>query len=377
MVLLLVPPAGAQEIGAAEKVVRNVFGTSLTRRMQNGEALVANQKVTTQAESAARLTLKDKSNLSLGPRAEVVFDEFVYDPGKNFASGTIKVAKGLLRFAGAQAKLDLKVRTPTATIGIRGTIFDVMVDGEGTEVAVREGSVEVDTPRGRRRVEAGQSLKVPPDGQPVIGEASKNMGKAVAAMLAMLPASKAVAASSPAAGQKAGTSAGKGGAVAVPAAVRRSKDLDSVLLLSVDGGTIAIQLREDLAPKHAAWLKQLVREAYFDGIGFHSVSPGFAAEAGDPSGTGRGGAIQAMDPELAKAGFKRGSVGMKASPSDPNTATSQFFILMKPAPHLDGKYTYIGDVIHGIDRVDRLSPGQPPKVPSRIRSLRVASDVAG
>ncbi len=373
--LLLAAPAGAVEIGAAEKVVRNVYGTSVTKRMTNGEPLVANQKVATEAESAARLTLKDSSNLSLGPRAEVILDEFVYNPAKNFAAGTIKVAKGLMRFAGAKARLDLKVKTPTATIGIRGTIFDVNVDGEGTEVTVREGSVEVETPRGTRRVRAGQSIRVPPSGQPQLGQASPEMEKAVGAMLAMLPASKVAAKTSPKSAPKAGKSAGKDKAMAVPAAVRRDKDLESVLLIAVDGGVVAVRLRDDLAPDHVAWLKQMVRANFYDGIGFHSVAPGFAAETGDPSGTGNGGDAKAMDPEFSEESFKRGSVGMKASPRDPKTATSQFFILMKPAPHLDGKYTYIGDVIHGIERVDRLSPGQPPKVPSRIRSMAVAADV--
>jgi cyclophilin family peptidyl-prolyl cis-trans isomerase len=83
-----------------------------------------------------------------------------------------------------------------------------------------------------------------------------------------------------------------------------------------------------------------------------------------------------MDAELTGTTFQRGSVGMKPKLGDAATATSQFFILLRDAPHLDGRYTYIGDVVYGLERIGRLPGGQPPRDPSRIVSMQVAADVA-
>jgi peptidylprolyl isomerase len=151
--------------------------------------------------------------------------------------------------------------------------------------------------------------------------------------------------------------------------------LDNVVLLDLKDGRVTILLRPDLAPKHVARVKQLVREHFYDGIIFHRVIPGFMAQTGDPTGTGTGGSkYPDLPAEFSKtAKFERGTIGAARS-SDPNSANSQFFIDFAPAPSLNGQYTIWGQVIGGMDAVDKVAPGEPPAKPDKIIKMQVAAD---
>jgi peptidylprolyl isomerase len=137
-------------------------------------------------------------------------------------------------------------------------------------------------------------------------------------------------------------------------------------------------MRPDLAPRHVARIKELVRMKFYDGLVFHRVIDGFMAQTGDPTGTGRGGSGQTLPAEFSNAPFKRGTVGM-ARASDPNSADSQFFICFAPAPFLDGQYTVWGQVTSGMEFVDKIKKGTGRNGmvsnPDKIIRLRVAADV--
>ena len=154
-----------------------------------------------------------------------------------------------------------------------------------------------------------------------------------------------------------------------------AESLENVLLLDLKDGRVTILLRPDLAPKHVERVKKLTREGFYNGIVFHRVIPGFMAQTGDPTGTGTGGSKY---PDLPaeftnKARFERGTVGAARS-SDPNSANSQFFIDFASATFLDGQYTIWGQVIDGMDAVDKIKPGEPPSNPDKIVKLQVAAD---
>ena len=164
-------------------------------------------------------------------------------------------------------------------------------------------------------------------------------------------------------------------AIAVPASAQKSRKLDNMLYLELKNGRVVIELYPDAAPKHVARIKELAREKFYDGIVFHRVIPGFMAQTGDPTGTGRGGSGRKLPAEFSRElSFERGTIGM-ARTSDPNSGDSQWFICFAPAPHLNGQYTIWGKVIEGMDLVDRIAPGEPPAQPDTIVSLRVAADV--
>ena len=164
-------------------------------------------------------------------------------------------------------------------------------------------------------------------------------------------------------------------AFAIPSMSFAADPLENVILLDLKYGRVTILLRPDLAPKHVERVKKLTREGFYDGIVFHRVIPGFMAQTGDPTGTGTGGSKY---PDLPaeftnKASFQRGTVGAARS-SDPNSANSQFFIDFAPATFLDGNYTIWGQVIGGMDEVDKIKPGEPPSNPDKIVKMQVAAD---
>ena len=155
----------------------------------------------------------------------------------------------------------------------------------------------------------------------------------------------------------------------------QERDLENTLYMDLEDGRVVIELRPDLAPKHAARLKELAREDFYDGVVFHRVIPGFMAQTGDPTGTGRGGSDKPDLPaEFSDVPFERGTVGM-ARTSDPNSANSQFFINFTETPHLDGQYTVVGQVVEGMEHIDQLAAGEPPANPDQIVKMQVAADV--
>ena len=163
--------------------------------------------------------------------------------------------------------------------------------------------------------------------------------------------------------------------MAVSAQPADAQDLENTLYLELEHGRVVIQLRPDLAPQHVARIKELAREGFYDGIVFHRVIDGFMAQTGDPTGTGTGGSGRKLPAEFSDASYERGTVGM-ARTSDPDSGDSQFFITFAPARFLNGQYTVWGEVVDGMEAVDKIARGEPPANPDKILSLRVAADVA-
>jgi len=131
---------------------------------------------------------------------------------------------------------------------------------------------------------------------------------------------------------------------------------DNVLFLDLPAGRVEIQMRPDLAPKHVARIKELVRQGYYDGLTFHRVIEDFMAQGGDPLGTGAGGSGVKIPGEFSSEKFERGVVGMARS-RDVDSADSQFYIMLGNGRWLDGKYTVWGHVSKGMEFVDALKKG--------------------
>ena len=157
----------------------------------------------------------------------------------------------------------------------------------------------------------------------------------------------------------------------------KGADLENTLIMELTHGRVVIEMRPDLAPKHVARIKELVREGFYDGTPFHRVIEGFMAQGGDPTGTGTGGSGKGLPAEFSKEKHVRGTVSM-ARAQDPNSADSQFFIVFQDAPWLDGQYTIWGKVTEGMEAVDKIKrgSGQSGTVsnPDKIISMKVAAD---
>jgi peptidylprolyl isomerase len=153
-------------------------------------------------------------------------------------------------------------------------------------------------------------------------------------------------------------------------------DPENLLILRTTRGDILIALRNDIAPGHAERMKLLAREQFYDDVPFHRVIDGFMAQTGDGQyGNGTGGSEHPdLKAEFSKTPFERGTVGMARS-SNPHSANSQFFIMFDEGSFLNGQYTVVGEVVHGMDVVDKLKRGEPPADPDRSVSMQVSADV--
>ena len=133
-----------------------------------------------------------------------------------------------------------------------------------------------------------------------------------------------------------------------------------VIIKMNDGDIIKIELDEEAAPKTVANFKKLVQEHFYDGLTFHRIIPGFMIQGGDPDGNGMGGSDENIVGEFASNGYEnplkhtRGVISM-ARAMDPNSASSQFFIMHEDAPHLDGEYAAFGKVVEGMEAVDKIA----------------------
>ncbi len=158
-----------------------------------------------------------------------------------------------------------------------------------------------------------------------------------------------------------------------------AQDKNNTIYLDTKDGRVVIDLRPDLAPKHATQIKALTKRGFYDGIVFHRVIDGFMAQTGDPTGTGAGKSdLPNIPAEFSKEPFKRGTVGMARS-SSPDSANSQFFIMFAEGAFLNNNYTVIGQVTKGMEIVDKIKKGDKASngsvsAPDKIVKMQLATD---
>ena len=153
-------------------------------------------------------------------------------------------------------------------------------------------------------------------------------------------------------------------------------DPQNTLIVDTTQGRIVIKLRNDIAPNHAARLKQLAREGFYNNVPFHRVIAGFMAQTGDgANGNGTGNSkYPDLKAEFSNVPFARGVVGMARKGNSNDSANSQWFICYGDASFLNGQYTVIGEVLTGMDVADRLKKGEPVQNPDKMVKVQVAAD---
>ncbi|MCH7832514.1 MAG: peptidylprolyl isomerase [Proteobacteria bacterium] len=378
----------AIEIGTTVKVVNLVRAKILNRRLKLGDNVVYQETVSTGKASAVDILLIDESTLIMGELSEMILDSMVYNPNRGVVEGTITVVKGIFRFSTAGVKMDVTINTPVASIGVRGTEFDVLTKPTETEIAVHEGTIEVTSAAGTQRVSRGQVYSVNAQGVGEFkAEPSPEMKESTALMLTLVANQGSQEAATQARqqpqsrAQPESQSQAQIQTAALPPSASLAfqkavagKNKENLLYMDLAGGRLVIELRPDLAPRHVSRIKELARQGFYDGLNFHFVRRGYVAETGDPTGTGTGGSGLTLKAEFSDVPFERGTVGMSREKDDPDSADSQFFIALDRAANLDGKYTVIGKVIHGLELADSLNTGRPPKTPDKIVQFRVGAD---
>ncbi len=147
--------------------------------------------------------------------------------------------------------------------------------------------------------------------------------------------------------------------------------MSNKLILTLDTGNVVIETFPDKAPKHVARIKELADSGFYDGLSLHRVIEGFMAQMGCPKGNGTGGSGKKLTAEFNDTSHQRGICSMARS-SDVNSGDSQFFICLDDASFLDAKYTAWGQVVEGMEFVNKAQRGEPPKKPTKIISFRTA-----
>ena len=157
-------------------------------------------------------------------------------------------------------------------------------------------------------------------------------------------------------------------------------DPENSIQIELKDGNVIIELLPDIAPNHVNRIKELAREGFYDGVPFHRVIEGFMAQTGDGENrNGTGGSTKPdLKNEFGDTPHLRGTVSM-ARTADPDSANSQFFICFAEAPHLDGQYTVFGQVVEGMEFVDKIKRGEPGSGsvddPDEMITVRVISDL--
>ena len=161
-----------------------------------------------------------------------------------------------------------------------------------------------------------------------------------------------------------------------PKGLPAGADPQNTLLIDTTQGRVVVKLRNDIAPGHAARLKQLAREGFYDGVPFHRVIAGFMAQTGDgQNGNGTGNSKHPdLKAEFSNVPYKRGVVGMARKGNSNDSANSQFFIVYGDAAFLNGQYTVVGEVLAGMDVVDKIKKGEPVQNPDKMVKVQVAAD---
>jgi peptidylprolyl isomerase len=162
--------------------------------------------------------------------------------------------------------------------------------------------------------------------------------------------------------------------MSAPASAAPNLDPENTIYLDLKDGRVVIKLMPDIAPNHVARIKELTREGFYDGLTFHRVIDGFMAQTGDPDGTGAGGSdLPDLKAEFNDYNFGRGTIGA-ARTNDPDSANSQWFICFQDCSFLNKQYTVWGQVVSGMEFVDKIKRGEPPANPDKIVKMQVAAD---
>ena len=360
--LLICTESQSQEnnltIGIADLVVNKVYGNSLSSRIKNGQKILTNQRIRTGRNSATSISLKDNSIIKIGEIADVYMDNIIFDRTESSLNGSMEMVTGLLRFtSGKIHRMNLKIQTGNLTIGIRGTQFDLLANRSKTEIKVTQGQVQVSKGGLKTLVSEGQVYLA--DENTSSGfrkKISKELKQAILKLESLT-------------GKELTSENDINSSEEEKKVLSNNRNL---LQIYTTKGLITVRMLPSLAEKHVTRIKELVTQKFYDNLIFHSVRKGFAVETGDPTGTGSGGSGEKLLAEISKTRFERGTVAMKRNRNDPNSGDSQFFITLRRAPHLDGKYTIWGKVIEGMGLLEQFQAGNPPPNPERIMNIKIA-----
>ena len=370
-------------VGNAETISGNVFGKGLGKRLNSGDPIQYFDTVRVGLSSAAALRFVDNTELVMGENSSLLINNLILNPQPGTAEGVLNMTSGFLRYTSAGSRSNIIIQTSLAAIGIRGTVFDILASSTHIEVVVHEGNIVVDSNIKKALLRSGEVIKLNKDETFVISKSpSLEIRKAVQNVSQILKQSKhsfktfktyEISNETTTLNKLPKKCTKKLTNIVMPKYLQKY-DKSKLIIMRLNSGDVFIKLLGANAPRHIRRIRNLIRQCFYDGLQFFDVKSDFAAITGDPLNTGEGGSGKTLKSEFSKIPFISGSVGMMRDQKHPDSADSQFFIALKPLPHLTGKYTKWGLVVHGMDKIRKLPTGRPPQKPAYIVALQLLSD---
>ncbi|PPR60550.1 MAG: hypothetical protein CFH10_01480 [Alphaproteobacteria bacterium MarineAlpha4_Bin2] len=381
--LFLTYTASSEEnIGTAEKIIGTVYKNRPADIINAGDDLFYNQFIKTMDDSAATIKFDDGTALHIGPNSQIQLDDLVYNKKSSVLTGYLDLSKGIFQFANNhKTKMYVTLKTPAATIGIRGTKFAAYAKNSYSELAVTEGNINSTTKFGTYNLDTGEALKVTSSSLTKSNSISKEMKEQFdrASSLLKLDAGLEIFEVIDA-GQAANPlsqCAKKSSSWLNDAALReqiKRIDITRLFFLKTKYGIIVIQAIN--FPPLVNKVRRLIKEEYYKRSPFFNVRLGMMAEAGDFFNNKPRKSLNRVRKVILKpVHFKRGSVA-SGYPNDEKLGDGRsFFIALREMKLNKSDYKVWGRVIYGMSVADKLEVGSPPAEPDFIIDMKTGSQI--
>tara|TARA_B100000676_G_scaffold270243_1_gene286798 strand:- start:2316 stop:3527 length:1212 start_codon:yes stop_codon:yes gene_type:complete len=377
-------PSVSEIIGVAEKIVGNVHTSKPSEKISSGDQLFYNQYIKTKINSGATIKFGDGTFLNIGPDSELQLDDLVYNKKSKVLTGYLNLTGGIFQFSNdLKSQMYVTLKTPVATIGIRGTKFSAFAKRSYSELAVTEGNIDTFSKFGTFNIGKNQALQITTNtlrkSRSISEEMKYLFDKASALLnfeseLEMFEIAESLDAQSwqkSCEGQPSNWLYDK-----KLLGILEGKDIRKLLFVKTSYGIIVIRPNSGTQTGLVSKISRLVKENFFTNMPFFNVRLGIIAEAGDYFGKKtnlEGGKIRKVS--LRPITFKRGSVA-SGYPNDKKLGGGRSFAISLRFMKLKkSDYRIWGKVIYGIQFADKLEIGSPPDSPDFILDMKTGSQI--
>ena len=372
-----------ERIGIAEKIVGNVYKKIISDKINLGDNLIYNQFVRTSSDSAATIKFDDGTLLHIGPDSELQLDDLVYSSKSQVLSGFLNLTNGVFQFANDHKnQMYVTLKTPVATIGIRGTKFSAYAKKSYSELAVTDGNIDTISKFGLFNIAKTEAVKITPSSlikSKSISKEMKDLFDRASSLLKFDPGLEVFhVVNSEGNGHSSRCSEKPSTWLNDGALNDRIKgvNISNLLFVKTKYGIIVIKPNYGAAPNLIKEIRDLVETEFFKRVPFFNVKLGAVAEAGDFYGSKPQNPVKKDKKIILKnVTLKRGSVA-SGYPNDKKLGNGKsFFIALKDMRLAKSDYTVWGKVVYGIQFADKIEVGSPPTAPDFIQDMKTGSQI--
>ena len=372
-----------ERIGIAEKIVGNVYKKIISDKINAGDNLIYNQFVRTSNDSAATIKFDDGTLLHIGPDSELQLDDLVYSPKSKVLTGFLNLTNGVFQFANDHKnQMYVTLKTPVATIGIRGTKFAAYAKKSYSELAVTDGNIDTISKFGSFNIATTEAVKVTPSSlikSNSISKEMKDLFDRASSLLKFDPGLEVFHVVDGGRNGHSGRCSEKPSTWLSDGALNdriKGINISNLLFVKTKYGIIVIKPNYGVARNLITEIRNLVETEFYKRVPFFNVRLGAVAEAGDFYGSKPRKPVKKDKKVILKnVRLKRGSVA-SGYPNDEKLGDGKsFFIALKDMRLAKSDYTVWGKVVYGIQFADKIEVGSPPIAPDFIQDMKTGSQI--